>query len=106
MATQTQPTRREPTIFVPADITPLVRRKAVESLTGDSRSTIYRKMQQGLFPKAIAGARDRIGRPTTAVWPAHEVDAVNRARIAGKSEDEIRALVAELEAARIQNAAQ
>ena len=33
-------------------------------------------------------------------WPAHEVDALNAARIAGKPETEIHALVAKLEAAR------
>ena len=33
-------------------------------------------------------------------WPAHEVAALNAARIAGKPDAEIRALVAQLEAAR------
>jgi prophage regulatory protein len=33
-------------------------------------------------------------------WPAHEVEAVNTARIAGKPDAEIRALVAQLESAR------
>jgi prophage regulatory protein len=33
-------------------------------------------------------------------WPAGEVSALNAARIAGKSDDEIRALVVKLEAAR------
>jgi prophage regulatory protein len=33
-------------------------------------------------------------------WPAHEVAALNAARIAGKPDAEIRALVTQLEAAR------
>jgi prophage regulatory protein len=33
-------------------------------------------------------------------WPAHEVAALNAARIAGKADAEIRALVTHLEAAR------
>ena len=33
-------------------------------------------------------------------WPAHEVAALNAARIAGKSDDEIRILVQQLESAR------
>jgi prophage regulatory protein len=35
-----------------------------------------------------------------AGWPASEVQALNAARIAGKSDDEIRELVLKLEAAR------
>jgi hypothetical protein len=35
-----------------------------------------------------------------AGWPAHELDAIAAARISGKSEDEIRALVHDLIAAR------
>jgi prophage regulatory protein len=33
-------------------------------------------------------------------WPSEEVQALNAARIAGKSDEEIRALVVKLEAAR------
>lgn len=38
--------------------------------------------------------------PRCVGWPAHEVAALNAARIAGKSDDEIRILVQELESAR------
>jgi prophage regulatory protein len=48
----------------------------------------------GLFPKSIRIARN------ASRWPSHEVIAVNKANIAGKNKDEIRALVAELHAAR------
>jgi prophage regulatory protein len=33
-------------------------------------------------------------------WPANEVSEINTARIAGKTDEEIRALVVQLEAAR------
>jgi prophage regulatory protein len=38
--------------------------------------------------------------PRAVGWPSCEVAAINAARIAGKSDVEIRALVAKLEAAR------
>jgi prophage regulatory protein len=51
-------------------------------------------IQQGLFtPPVPIGAR-AVG------WPAAELAMLNAARIAGKTDDEIRALVAKLEAAR------
>ena len=47
-----------------------------------------------MFPKPVAIGARAVG------WPANEVDAVVAARISGKSESEIRALVKTLEAAR------
>ena len=38
--------------------------------------------------------------PRCVGWPANEVEALNAARIAGKADDDIRALVLKLEAAR------
>jgi len=59
-----------------------------------SRASHYRDIQQSLFTKPI-----NIG-PRSVAWPAHEVDAINLARLAGKPEQEIKILVKELEAAR------
>lgn len=59
--------------------------------TGLSRSGVYAYVDKGLLPKAV-----KIGERASA-WPESEIAAVNAARIAGKSEDEIRELVAELE---------
>ena len=73
---------------------PLYRRPVVEQATGKSRTTIYRDIQRGLFTKPVEIGGDRVA------WPANEVEAINKARIAGKSDAEIRALVIELEAAR------
>ena len=76
-------------------INPLYRRPIVEQATGYTRSTIYRKIKAGLFTKPVQIGGDRVA------WPANEIEAINRARIAGKSDDDIKALVAELEAARV-----
>jgi prophage regulatory protein len=69
----------------------ILRRKQVEAETGYSRSTIYLRISQGLWPRPV-----RLG-PRAVGWPASEVAAVNAARIAGKSDQEVRALVARLE---------
>lgn len=72
----------------------LLRIQSVNSSTGKSKSTIYREIGLGMFPPPvdIGGGR--------SAWPDNEVAAINRARIAGKSEAEIKALVSELIAAR------
>jgi prophage regulatory protein len=72
----------------------ILRRKDVEVESGYSRSTIYLRIAQQLWPKPV-----RIGLRAVG-WPAHEVAALNAARIAGYSDDEIRRLVARLHAAR------
>lgn len=77
-------------------INPLLRRQVVEQATGDSRSTIYRKIKKGLFTHGIEIGGERVA------WPANEVEAINKARIAGKSDDEIKALVIKLEAERVE----
>lgn len=72
----------------------ILRLPAVKAESGASRSTIYLRIQQGLWPKPV-----RLG-PRSVGWPASEVAAINTARIAGMTDDEIRALVIKLEAAR------
>ncbi len=72
----------------------ILRRRQVEAQSGLARSTIYLRISQGLFVKPV-----RLGLRARG-WPANEVAALNLARIAGKSDDEIRALVAQLESAR------
>lgn len=61
---------------------------------GVSRSAHYADIKAGLFPKPVP-----IGLRAVA-HPDYEVDALNAATIAEKSEAEIRALVAKLVAAR------
>jgi prophage regulatory protein len=61
---------------------------------GVKKTQHYEDIKNGLFTSPV-----KIGSRASA-WPAHEVAAMNQARIAGKSNDEIRQLVSELEAAR------
>ena len=73
---------------------PILRRPRVEEATGLSRSSLYFRISQGLFPKSFLIGTRSVG------WGASEVAAVNAARIAGKTDDEIRALVTKLHTAR------
>ncbi len=72
----------------------ILRIPAAKAQSGYSRSTIYLRISQGLWTKQISLGPRCIG------WPASEVAALNAARISGKTDEEIRALVMKLEAAR------
>ena len=72
----------------------IFRLPAVKSESGYSRSTIYLRISQGLWTKPVSLGARAVG------WPADEVAALNAARIAGKTDEEIRTLVMKLEAAR------
>ncbi len=72
----------------------ILRLPAIKTSTGLSRSTIYLRIAEGVFPKPVSLGGRAVG------WPANEVAALNAARIAGKSDSEIRDLVVKLEAAR------
>lgn len=75
----------------------LIRIRSVKAVTGElSSASIYAKIRQGLFPKAV-----HIG-PRSVGWPEYEVKAICAARIAGSSIDEIRALVDRLHSNRTQ----
>jgi len=67
---------------------------SVKVESGLSRSTIYLRISQGLWTKPVSLGPRAVG------WPSGDVAAINAARIAGKSDEEIRALVVKLEAAR------
>jgi prophage regulatory protein len=77
----------------------ILRLPRVLTETGYSRSTLYVRMAQGLWPKSV-----RLG-PRAVGWPAGEVAAMNAARIGGRSDDEIRALVKTLEVGRSEGVA-
>lgn len=72
----------------------ILRRKQVEAECGLSRSTIYLRITQGLWSRPVSLGARAVG------WPAGEVATLNAARIAGKTNDEIRSLVVKLESAR------
>jgi len=52
-----------------------------------SDASIYNAIRSGLFPLGV-----QIGQRAKG-WPDYEVRAINTARVAGKSDDEIRELV-------------
>ena len=72
----------------------ILRIPAVKSESGLSRSTIYLRIAQGLWTKPVSLGARAVG------WPSDEVAAINAARIAGKTDEEVRSLVAKLEAVR------
>ena len=75
-------------------INTILRLPAVKSESGLSRSTIYLRIAQGPWTKPVSLGARAVG------WLSNEVAALNAARIAGKTDEEIRTLVAKLEAAR------
>lgn len=75
----------------------ILRLPAVKSESGLSRSTIYLRISQGLWTKPVSLGARAVG------WPSDEVEAINSARIAGNTDEEIRVLVKKLETARKQS---
>lgn len=73
----------------------LLRVPTVLDILGDKRSTLYKRIAAGTFPPAIHS-----GSSTTASWRQREVSAIVAARIRGDSDNQLRALVAALVAAR------
>jgi prophage regulatory protein len=73
----------------------ILRLRAVREITGLSRSGIYAKIAAGEFPQPVNLGARAVG------WPEHEVQAINAARIAGKSTDDIRSLIAAMKAERV-----
>lgn len=82
--------------LAPPNNEPIILRRLREACTirGKSRSGFYADIAQGLMTKPV-----KLGGRCSG-WPSNEIDAINRARIAGKSDDYIKALVTQLEANR------
>ena len=72
----------------------ILRQKQVEVQIGLPRSTMYLRIQEGTLTRPVKLGARAVG------WPQNEIVAINIARIAGKSDEEIRLLVIQLEAAR------
>ena len=72
----------------------LMRESAVLATVGKSRTSLHEDKTAGLFVKPVS-----IGGRSIA-YPAHEVDAIVKARIAGRTDDQIRELVESLHASR------
>ena len=75
----------------------ILRMTAVKAETGHrSHASIYTAIREGLFTKPVPIGQRSVG------WPDFEVAAINRARIAGQTEVEIRELVKRLHAKRVE----
>lgn len=77
----------------------IVRLPEVLKARGVCRTAHYTDISRGLFTRPVALGKRARG------WPQREVEALNAARIAGKSEAGMRTLVARLEADRQLDAA-
>jgi prophage regulatory protein len=84
------------TVHVSADnsIFDYVRMAELKAILGQSHSTSYRGIASGVIPEPIELGPNRKG------WPRYEAEAINRARLAGLSDDAVRKIVAALTAAR------
>ena len=70
---------------------------AVKAETGHkSHASIYTAIRAGLFTQPVPIGERSVG------WPDYEVQAINRARIAGQTEAQIKELVNRLHAKRIE----
>ena len=67
--------------------TSILRIPAAKTKSGYSRSTIYMRIAQGLWTKPVSLGPRAVG------WPSNEIEALNAARISGKSDTQIRDLV-------------
>lgn len=73
----------------------IIRISGVKATTGHkSHASIYTAINDGLFTEPV-----KIGVRSSG-WPDYEVEAINAARIAGQSDDEVRELVKWLHARR------
>lgn len=80
-------------------VTRIQRLPEVLSLRGISRSKHYFDIKHGLWTSPVKmGAR-------CAGWPEPETEAINTAIIAGKSNEEIKQLVSDLQAQRLKGGA-
>jgi prophage regulatory protein len=68
----------------------LIKLSPVLGLTAKSRTSHYSDIKNGLMTEPV-----RLGENSVA-WPEHEILTINAARIAGKSNSEIRELVSQL----------
>ncbi len=78
----------------------ILRMPAVKAETGHrSHASIYNAIRAGLFTKPVPIGQRSVG------WPEDEVLAINAARIAGQSDEQLRELVKQLHIKRAENLA-
>lgn len=75
----------------------ILRMNSVKMETGHrSHASIYNAIKAGTFTRPVPIGERSVG------WPDYEVRAINAARIAGQSDEQIKALVNRLHAKRIE----
>jgi prophage regulatory protein len=74
----------------------LLREPQARALVCRAKTQLWDDIKRGVLTPPV-----RIGRRSVA-WPEYELQAVNAARIAGRSEEQIKALVARLVKERVQ----
>lgn len=75
----------------------ILRMPAVKAETGHrSHASIYTAIKAGTFTRPVPIGERSVG------WPDYEVKAINQARIAGQTDDQIKELVNRLHAKRIE----
>ncbi len=78
----------------------ILRLPAVKAETGHrSHASIYNAIRAGLFTNPVPIGQRAVG------WPDDEVKAINAARVAGASDEQIRTLVTQLHAKRAEKLA-
>lgn len=78
-----------------ASIDPILRLRDALRASGKTRSTWYADIAAGLAPRPVSIGARAVG------WPCSELQALNKARVAGRSDAEIRRLVDQMHAARV-----
>jgi prophage regulatory protein len=68
----------------------LLKKTEVLKLTAKSNTTLYSDIKLGLMIPACKISQNSVA------WPEHEIFAINAARVAGKSDEQIKKLVTEL----------
>lgn len=80
---------------MPTSPTKLLRLPTVLEYSDLSRSSLYLRINQRLWPKPVSlGSR-------AVAWPENEVAEIINARVAGKSNAEIKSIIVKLETNRI-----
>lgn len=75
--------------------TTILRLPAVLAQSGLSRSTLYSRISEGLWPPGVSLGPRAVG------WPEDEVTAVLSALVAGKTDSEVRDLVSKIQSDRL-----
>ena len=74
----------------------ILRMESVKAVTGHkSHASIYNAIKEGLFTRPVQIGRRSVG------WPDYEVHAICKARVAGWTSDQVRALISQLHVQRL-----